>query len=126
MATASGAEAFYAQYAGQPLRWIVIDIWDGTAAECGIFENNAGLSQPMLMNGGRTTGVARSFDAGLEHYFVIDGEGIIRYERNRADGANDGLPPWRPETIGDTVDEALAALPVTGKSWGSVKALWRK
>jgi len=125
MATASGAEAFVAQYEGQPLRWVVVDIWDGTADQCGIFENNAGLSQPMLMNGGHTTGTAGTFDASLEHYFVIDGQGIIRYERNRADGATDGLPPWRPETIGAIIDEALAALPVTPQSLGSVKALWR-
>jgi hypothetical protein len=125
MATASGAEAFVAEYAGQPLRWIVIDIWDGTADQCAVFELNAGLSDPMLMNGGRTTGTARLFDADLEHYFVIDGQGIIRYERNRADGATDGLPPWRPEVIGDVVDEALAALPVTARSFGAVKALWR-
>ena len=125
MENASGAEAFAAEYAGQPFRWLVIDIWDGTAAECGIFENTAGLSQPMLMNGGRTTGTAASFDAGIDHYFVVDGAGIIQYERNRADGADDGLPPWRPVEIGAIVDEALAALPVTSHSFGSVKALWR-
>ena len=125
MATASGAETFIAGYAGQPLRWVVVDIWDGTAGQCEIFEANAGLSQPMLMNGGRTTGTARLFDAGLEHYFVIDGGGIIRYERNRLDGATDALPPWREDEIGAAIDAALAALPVTAASFGAVKALWR-
>ena len=125
MTTAAGAEAFVADYAGQPLRWLVIDIWDGTAAQCGIFENGAGLSQPMLMNGGRTTGTAGNFDASIEHYFVIDGEGIIRYERNRADGADDGLPPWRPETIAQIIDDALGALPNDPATWDQVKAFWR-
>ena len=125
METAAGAEAFVAEYADQPLRWLVIDIWDGTAAQCAIFENGAGLSQLMLMNGGRTTGTAGSFDASIEHYFVVDGDGIIRYERNRADGANDGLPPWRPDTIAAIIDEALGALPTVPRSWDQVKALWR-
>ena len=117
--------AFVAGYEGQPLRWLVIDIWDGTAAQCSIFENGAGLPRPMLMNGGRTTGTARAFDAGLEHYFVVDGQGIIRYERNRADGAVDGLPPWRPAAIGAAIDEALGALPVEPATWDGVKALYR-
>lgn len=113
------------QYADQPVRWLVIDIWDGNADQCGIFENNAGLSQPMLMNGGRTTGTAAAFDARIEHYFVIDGDGIIRYERNRADGATDGLPPWREDEIGAAIDTALGALPTESQSWDGVKALWR-
>ncbi len=125
METASGAEVFAQQYEGLPFRWIVIDIWDGTAEQCAIFENAAGLSDPMLMNGGRTTGVARSFDAELEHYFVIDGAGIIQYERNRADGATDNLPPWRPDEIGAAIDAALAAVPTASYSFSGVKALFR-
>lgn len=125
METAAGAEAFAAEYDGLPLRWIVIDIWDGTAQQCGIFETNAGLSEPMLMNGGRHSGIARSYDAEIEHYFVIDGEGIIRYERNRADGGTDALPPWRPEAIGQIIDEALAVVPTESHSFNWVKALFR-
>gem|GEM_PF-3338124 len=113
------------QYDGQPLRWIVIDIWGGNAQQCGIFENAAGLADPMLMNGGRESGVARSFDAEIEHYFVIDSGGIIRYERNRADGATDALPPWRPDVIGPIIDEALLALPAGTTSLSGVKALFR-
>jgi hypothetical protein len=125
METAARAEAFMEQYEGLPVRWLVIDIWDGNADQCAIFENNAGLSRPMLMNGGRSTGTARSFDAEIEHYFVVGGDGIILYERNRADGAADGLPPWRPETIGAFIDQALQSLPVESRNWSSIKAFWR-
>ncbi len=125
METAAGAEAFVEQYDGQPLRWIVIDIWGGNAQQCGIFENAADLDEPMLMNGGRESGVARSFDAEIEHYFVVDSGGIIRYERNRADGGTDGLPPWRPDVIGPIIDEALMALPAESTSFSGVKALFR-
>jgi hypothetical protein len=45
METAARAEAFMEQYEGLPVRWLVIDIWDGNADQCAIFENNAGLSQ---------------------------------------------------------------------------------
>ncbi len=111
-------------YEGQPLRWIVVDIWDGLAVQCQFFEQQAGLSEPMLMNGGRTSQTVGLFDAELEHYFVIDGEGIIRYERNRADGAQDNLEPWRPDEIGAAIDAALA-LPAEKESFGALKALWR-
>lgn len=103
----------------------MVDIWDGSVAQCRFFEQQAGLSQPMLMLGGRTTGTARSFDAELEHYFVIDGSGVILYERNRADGATDNLPPWREDEIGAAIDAALTALPARETTFDGLKALYR-
>lgn len=103
----------------------MVDIWDGSTAQCEFFEQQAGLGQPMLMMGGRTTGTARRFDAAIEHYFVIDGSGVILYERNRADGATDNLPPWREDEIAAAIDAALLALPTREETFASVKALWR-
>ncbi len=89
-------------YDGLPVRYLVVDLWDGTAQQCGIFELNAGLSNPMLINGGHTTGTELLFD-----------------------GATDNLPPWRPETIATAIAAALALLPTEQVSWDQVRAMWR-
>lgn len=103
----------------------MIDLWDGSAQQCRFFEQEAGLSQPMLIHGGRTTGTARLFDAQIEHYFVIDGGGVILYERNRADAGIVGRSAWSEDEIGAAIDAALTALPVRDETFGAVKALWR-
>ncbi len=100
----------------------MIDLWDGTASQVQGFEYLAGLSQPVLLNGGRNSGVARSFAATIDHFFVVGGDGIIDYEYARVDG----FPAWRPDDVRVAVDEALTDLvPTANQTWGAVKALFR-
>ena len=99
---------------------MVIDLWDGNATQVQAFEAGAGLSQPVLMNG-RTSGVAHSFAATLDHFFVVGGDGIIRYQYARVDG----FPAWRPADVRLAVDAALADLvPLSSRTWGAVKGLY--
>ena len=105
MDSASGAEAFFEEYPGTALRFVVIDLWDGTPAQVQAFETSAGIDQSVLTYGGRTSGVAGSFAAAIDHFFVVDGEGVIRYEYAR----RDGFPAWRPDDLRPVVEDALAA-----------------
>ncbi|RKZ14935.1 hypothetical protein DRQ50_08210 [bacterium] len=81
------------------------------------------MDQSVLLYGGKTSGVARTLDANVDHIFVIDGTGIIRYEFSRADG----FPALRPDDVRPTLDQALAgSVPAEDTSFGAIKALYRR
>ena len=122
MESASGAEAFFEEYGDTPLRFVLIDLWDGTPAQVRAFETSAGITHSVLTYGGKTSGVAGSFAAELDHFFVVDGEGIIRYEYARSDG----FPAWRPDDLRPAVEAALdASVPNSSANFGAIKALYR-
>jgi hypothetical protein len=52
-------------------------------------------------------GIGQDYDTSYDAFFVIDGNGIIRYRRGLPDG---GQPTWRPDEVGPVVDQALANL----------------
>jgi len=104
------------------LNFVLVDLWDGSPAQVRAFETSAGISQSVLTYGGKTSGVAGTFAATLDHFFVIDGEGIIRYEYAR----RDGYPALRPDELRPVVDAALAdTVPLAFTSFGSIKSLYR-
>ena len=101
---------------------MLVDLWDGSAAQVQAFEMSAGVDQSVLLHGGKTSGVARTFAADLDHVFIIDGTGIIRYEYARIDG----YPAWRPDDLRPIVEAALeSSVPAAGASFGAIKALYR-
>ncbi len=51
-------------------------------------------------------GVGTDYDTSYDAFFVVDGEGIIRYRRNNWQG----LPTWREAEVRPVVDQVLAEL----------------
>jgi hypothetical protein len=51
-------------------------------------------------------GIGTTYNTGYDAFFVVDGNGIIRYRRNNSPGH----PAWHPESIEPVVDQALAEL----------------
>ena len=90
-----------------PLKFFALDLWNGSAIQCEAFRSNAGISYPCLMQAG-TNGIGLSYDTSWDAFFVIDGEGTIRYRRVNSQGP----PTWRPDEVGLIVDQALAELAV--------------
>ncbi len=59
---------------------------------------------------GHTAGVDLDYDCIQTSFFVIDGEGLIRYRRTNAE---QGMPAFIPEEVGPIVDQAIAELEIS-------------
>lgn len=105
---APGTEVFAQQYADQPFEILALDLWDGTPAQCESFRTETGITYPILMMAG-AGGISEDYNCSQTSFFVIDGQGIIRYRRTFDEG---GMPAFRPEEIGPIVDQAIAELAV--------------
>ncbi len=81
-----------------------MDFWNGTLAQVQEFRSFTGVTYPLLLMAG-AAGVGTSYSTSYDAFFVVDGDGIIRYRR-----ASGALPRWRPEEIGPVVDAHIAAL----------------
>lgn len=71
-------EAIYQQYDPAQLRALAPDIWDGSDAQCDLFQQLAEISFPVLLGGSVLT-PADQYDTGRHTVFVIDGDGIVVY-----------------------------------------------
>ena len=105
MSYGPGTEAFVQSYAGQPFRAFALDFWNGSPTQCETFRSNAGITYPVLMRAG-TYGIGTLFATSYDAFFVVDGDGVIRYRRALPQGA----PAWRPAEVGPAVDAAIADL----------------
>lgn len=106
MEVGPGTEALAQQYVGEPFQALALDLWDGSAAQCDLFGDLAGITYPLLMLAGEA-GIGELYDCIQTSFFVIDGEGVIRY-RNAYVPEN--WPNWHPEEVSAAIDEALADL----------------
>ncbi len=106
---APGTEVFAQQYAGQPFQILALDLWNGTVTHCESFRIQTGITYPILMMAG-TAGVGIDYDCVQTSFFVIDGEGLIRYRRTNAE---EGMPAFIPQEVALVVDQAIADLGVS-------------
>jgi hypothetical protein len=103
-------------YSAEYFQAFAIDVWDGGENQVRIFETNAGISYPILMFGG-LNGILVDYNTSYDYFFVIDGDGVIRWRGNFDDQA------MRQAIV--TGIEAIEARPVETSTWGGVKALYR-
>lgn len=88
---------------------LALDLWDGNAQLCELFRSQTGITYPILMLAG-TAGVGTAYDCIQTSFFVIDGEGVIRYRRTNAEH---GMPTFLPDEVGPVVDQAIADLQIS-------------
>ncbi len=94
------------QYVGQPFQAFALDLWNGSEAQCELFAELAGITYPILMQAGAAH-LGDQYDCIQTSFFVVDGEGVIRY-RNAYHP--DNWPNWHPDEVGIVVDEAISRL----------------
>jgi len=87
------------------LRIFALDFWNGTQPQCEAFRITTGITYPCLMLAG-ANGVGTDYDTSYDAFFVLDGDGIIRYRRTN----DQGPPSWREEEVRPVVDQLLADL----------------
>jgi hypothetical protein len=80
---------------------LALDLWNGTPAQCEGFRAQTGISYPILTLAGAAN-IGGLYSTGIDAFFVVDGDGIIRYRRT--DGS------WLPSEMRPVVDQALDAL----------------
>jgi hypothetical protein len=86
-----------------------LDCWNGTLPQAQSFVSATGVTYPVLQraslappDGGN---VYVTYNTGYEAFFVVDGNGIIRYRKTTGT-----VPRWDPVGVGQAVDAALYAL----------------
>jgi hypothetical protein len=84
-----------------PLVALAFDFWNGSAAQVENFRTNGGITYPMLLLAG-AAGVGQAYACSYHVYFVVDGDGIIRYRNDTGS--------WEPGRVGAAIDAALASL----------------
>jgi hypothetical protein len=84
-----------------PLVALAFDFWNGSAAQVENFRTLGGITYPMLMLAG-AAGVGQAYACSYHVYFVVDGDGIIRYRNDTGS--------WQPLRMAEAIDEALASL----------------
>ncbi len=57
---------------------LAIDTWDGPEQLVNIFAANAGVTYPILMNGG-LAGILTDYACNYDYFFVIGGDGLIKW-----------------------------------------------
>jgi hypothetical protein len=80
-------EAMIQSYSGRRLQAIACDFWDGTEAQCDLFQNVAGIDFPVLQQCSGL-GAPNMFACTYHYVFVIDHEGIVRYRGTNLTAAN--------------------------------------
>jgi len=93
-----------------------IDVWDGGESSVNIFATSTGITYPILMFGA-TNGILVDYNTTYDYFFVIDGDGVIRWRGIYDDAA-------MRQAIATAIDE-LEARPVSSNTWGGVKAMFR-
>jgi len=89
---------------------LAIDTWDGTEQLVNIFAANAGVSYPILMNGGQA-GILTDYACNYDYFFVIGGDGLIKWRGDWFDpgmqAALDGaIAALTPSPVGDVPTNA--------------------
>ncbi len=97
-------------YAGRRLEALACDFWDGTQAQCNLFQNVADISFPVLQQCSGL-GAPTMFNCTYHYMFVLDHEGIVRYRGTNLAAANivieQALEVLEAEVVG--VDDAPPA-----------------
>ncbi len=73
-------------------------MWNGADQHIQLYLNETGVTYPVLMNAG-LAGIGDSYNTGTSYFFVIGGDGIIRWRGT-----------WDPAVIGHHVEVALSEL----------------
>jgi hypothetical protein len=84
------------------VKFLALDFWNGTQAQCELFRSNADISYPVLMLAG-AAGVPQLYVSTYDVFIVVDGDGIIRYRRGSV---------WIESDVRANIDAALEDLPV--------------
>jgi hypothetical protein len=95
---------------------LAIDVYNGTGSGPQSFVDNTGITFPFLRIGGYLVGPAY-YNMQRDNYFVIDPNGIVRYQSDVDFGFNDAH-----------VRAAIVAnlrTPVGTPTWSTVKGLYR-
>jgi len=71
-------EALYQSFDPEKVRFLSCDFWNGSDAQCDLFQNVSGTSYPVLLNASGL-GAPGEFNCSYHYVFVIDGDGIVAY-----------------------------------------------
>jgi len=59
-------------------RFLACDFWQGSDANCDLFQSLAGIGFPVLLNA-HVLGAPSMYNCSYHYCFVIDGEGVVQY-----------------------------------------------
>ena len=93
-------EAIHDDFDSSVLRTFSLDVWDGSQAQCDLFQDLSGTSFPVLMNASYLI-ADDQYGGGHRAIFVIDGDGTVVYSYRG---------PVTPEPIIAAIEAAIADL----------------
>ena len=110
-------EQVWQDYKAQPgFQTLAVDVYNGTGPGPQSFVDNTGITFPFLKSGGYLIGL-RYYNQSRDNYFVIDPQGIVRYQSDVDFAFN--------EAHVRTAIVANLPTPVATPTWSTVKGLYR-
>jgi hypothetical protein len=71
-------EAMRQMFDENDVRFFACDFWNGSDAQCDLFQNVSGIGFPVLLNAD-VLGEPDQYNCSYHYAFVIDGDGIVAY-----------------------------------------------
>ncbi len=66
------------QFDPDKIRFLALDLWNGSDGQCDIFQNVSGIDWPVLLDASALGGTDQ-YACGVHYAFVIGGDGIVQY-----------------------------------------------
>jgi len=109
-------EALYQQF--QPhVRFLACDFWNGTDAQCDLFQSVSGTTFPVLLNASGL-GAPNMYNCSYHYVFVIDGDGIVAYRGTTNPAILEiVLQDAVDRLVGVAVDDVPGAAPLLGANY---------
>jgi len=105
-----------------PFQVLALDFWNGNVVSVQGFITAAGVTYPVLRNGGYLSTSAQ-YGIPYDNYVLVDAQGIVRYTSvNETFGA---LGRFNDTHLREAIQQTLLPLPVGERTWTAVKQLYR-
>lgn len=110
-------EALRQQFDPAKVRFFACDFWQGSAAQCDLYQTLSGISFPVLMDA-HVLGAPNQYNCSYHYVFVIDGDGLVQYRGTVNIAALQIVLAAAIERLDDST-------PIDDRSWSRAKELFR-